>query len=192
MGQTIKPHGGVLINRLIVGEDRRRALKEAEKLIPIKVDAWTISDIDLIGIGAFSPLTGFMQERDYHNVVKHMRLLDGTVWSIPITLPVEARYAEILKTGNRVSLVGEEDGIIYAVLEVGSIYQADHQLEAINVFKTDDEAHPGVQKMYSRSTTYIGGSIEVLNRPERKNLNSFISIRVKRGVYLRRRAGNRL
>lgn len=146
-------------------QDRSKStLHTAEDLFPIRVNSWTISDLDLIGVGAFSPLTGFMNESDYRSVVTDMRLADGTVWSIPITLAVAESIASELKLGQQVALVGETDGTIYAVLNIESIYQVDQAEEARRVFKTDDPAHPGVNKLLDRPATYVGGSVQVLNR----------------------------
>ncbi len=170
---TIQPHGGTLINRIAKEREREELLRQASSFRQIKVNAWTISDIDLIGIGAFSPLTGFMSERDYRSVVDTMKLADGTVWSIPITLAVEEQTAAQLKIGEQVALTGEEDGVVYAILEVDSIYRVDPKYEAIRVFKTDDLEHPGVNKLFSRPSTYVGGPITVLNRPKPKKFEEF-------------------
>ncbi|OWA32880.1 sulfate adenylyltransferase [Saccharibacillus sp. O16] len=168
---SIKPHGGILINRLAEGEERTRLLEEAAGLRQIPINTWTLSDLDLIAVGAFSPLTGFMNEEDYRSVVKNMRLADGTVWSIPITLPLEG--AEAALKGERVALVGEEDGVIYAVLDVESVYRIDRNEEAVNVFKTDDPEHPGVKKLLERPLERIGGTVKVLNRPQPERFNEF-------------------
>jgi sulfate adenylyltransferase len=165
MSETIKPHGGTLINRL-VSEDRRQALLEqASSLRQIKINTWTISDLDLIAIGAFSPLIGFLEEADYRSVVSRMRLADGTVWSIPITLPIDEELAGQLTVGGQVALVGE-DGVVYAIQDVRSIYKVDQREEAVKVFKTDDPEHPGVQKLFERSPYQLGGPVQVLNRPQ--------------------------
>ncbi|PYI50106.1 sulfate adenylyltransferase [Paenibacillus flagellatus] len=173
MAETIKPHGGALVNRVVTGAQRDGLLKEAEDLQHIPVNAWTVSDLDLIGIGAFSPLTGFLEEKDYRSVLDRMRLADGTVWSIPIVLPVEDALAERLLVGERVALVGEEDGVVYAVLDVRSVYRVDQREEAVKVFKTDDLEHPGVQKLFSRPKTYVGGPIQLLNRPKPDKFQEF-------------------
>jgi sulfate adenylyltransferase len=164
--ETIQPHGGTLISRLIDGTDRDHLLHLAESLPQIKVNAWVISDIDLIAIGGFSPLTGFMNEEDYQSVLENMHLKNGIVWSIPITLsPTESELSS-LKVGEQAALVGEKDNVIYAVLDIESIYKVDQHQEALKVFKTDDTAHPGVQKLFTRNSTYVGGKIHVLNRPK--------------------------
>ncbi|MDY8049296.1 sulfate adenylyltransferase [Paenibacillus polymyxa] len=170
---AILPHGGTLVDKIIIGSKQKALLQAAEELFPIHVNSWTISDLDLIGVGAFSPLTGFMNESDYRSVVTDMRLADGTVWSIPITLAVAESVASELKLGQQVALVGETDGTIYAVLDIESIYQVDQAEEARRVFKTDDLAHPGVKKLLDRPATYVGGSVQVLNRPEPTQFSEF-------------------
>lgn len=169
---SLQPHGGELINRLAEGAEREQLLKEAATLTQVSINNWTISDIDCIAVGAFSPLKGFMNEDDYRSVVDRMRLADGTVWSIPITLSVEEEQAAKLSIGERVALVGG-DHTVYAVLTVESIYKVDQQHEARQVFKTDETAHPGVAKLYERSSTYVGGPITVLNRPKRDKFQEF-------------------
>ncbi|MNB67247.1 Sulfate adenylyltransferase [compost metagenome] len=170
---SILPHGGTLVNRIAEGQEREQLLKDAAGLKSIAINTWTISDLDLIGVGAFSPLTGFLNEADYHSVVKNMRLANGTVWSIPITLSLGEEEAAALRIGERVALVGEEDGVVYGLLDVESIYKVDQQVEAQNVFKTTDPEHPGVAKLLARSTTYVGGSITVLNRPVPEKFGEF-------------------
>ncbi|MDU4695941.1 MULTISPECIES: sulfate adenylyltransferase [Paenibacillus] len=170
---TILPHGGNLINRLVTGEQRESLLETAKGLPTISISNWTISDLDLIGVGAFSPLTGFMNEDDYRSVVERMRLANGTVWSIPITLSVVREQAESLEVGEQVALVGEQDGVIYGVIEIGSVYHVDQAEEARKVFKTDDPEHPGVKKLLERSSYYVGGSVQVLNRPEPARFKEF-------------------
>jgi sulfate adenylyltransferase len=173
MTQTISPHGGALINRLVAQEDREQILQQAAVYKQIKVNTWTISDLDLIAVGAFSPLTGFMVQEDYNSVIESMRLADGTVWSIPITLAVTEQEAGGLKAGENIALVGQEDGVLYAVMALQSIYQVDQKNEARKVFKTDDTEHPGVQKLLSRPNTYLGGPIQLLNRPKPKKFEEF-------------------
>lgn len=170
---TIQPHGGTLINRVAEGQEREALLAEAAKLVSIPVNAWTISDLDLIGVGAFSPLTGFMNQSDYQSVVDTMRLASGLVWSIPITLAVTNDQASTLSVGERAALVGEQDGVIYGVIDVESIYKVDQKHEARQVFKTDEIEHPGVAKLYSKPDIYVGGSVVVLNRPVPEKFNEY-------------------
>jgi len=168
----ISPHGGVLVNRIAEGAERETLLQEAKDLNFIKINTWTISDLDLIGVGAFSPLTGFLNQDDYTSVVEKTRLANGLVWSIPITLAVDDVKAAELKVGEKVALIGE-DGITYGIIAVESIYTVDQQVEAINIFKTNDTEHPGVQKLLERPSTYVGGPITVLNRPKPEKFQEF-------------------
>lgn len=162
MSETHLAHGGVLVNRLIDKEQREQMLQEACHLPVITIDSWAQSDIHCIGMGAFSPLQGFLDEKDYEAVVTTMRLADGTVWTIPITLAVAEGYRE-LAIGDRVLLRGE-DGMDYAILTVSSMYVPDKQREALLVYGTSDPEHPGVKKLYERPPLYLGGKLEVLNQ----------------------------
>lgn len=170
---AINPHGGQLINRLVEGEAKAFLLKQLSDAPVIPISRWTISDLDLIGVGAFSPLTGFMNQEDYESVVASMRLADGTVWSIPITLAVQPELAATLKIGATAALVGEEDQITYGAINIESIYTIDPLHEAVNVFKTSDTAHPGVQKLLERPTTVVGGSIQVIQRPKPERFEDY-------------------
>lgn len=170
---SILPHGGKLIQRIVHGEERDALLQAAQGFQQIAINTWTISDLDLIGVGAFSPLTGFLNKDDYQSVISTMRLANGTVWTIPITLAVDGVRASDLTLGEQVALVGETDGVVYGTLNVESIYTVDQDEEALRVFKTNDPEHPGVKKLMERSSTYVGGSIQILNRPEPAKFKEF-------------------
>ncbi|MNK69810.1 Sulfate adenylyltransferase [compost metagenome] len=169
---AILPHGGTLVQRVVEGDERDKLLQTAKELKSLTISSWAISDLDLIGVGAFSPLTGFLNEEDYKSVVNRMRLANGTVWSIPITLAVDETDAASLTVGDKVALIGE-DGVTYGLIDVESIYQVDQAEEARNVFKTDDPEHPGVKKLFEKSSTYVGGPIQVLNRPKPAKFEEF-------------------
>lgn len=168
----IAPHGGQLVNRIATGEERNQLIELAKGYSKITINTWTISDLDLIGVGAFSPLTGFLTEEDYHAVIDTMRLASGTVWSIPITLSIDEATASALSVGQQAALIGEDD-VLYGIINVESIYKVNQQQEAIKVFKTDDIEHPGVRKLYERSPIYVGGEITVLNRPVPSKFNEY-------------------
>lgn len=170
---AILPHGGKLVNRVVTGKEREELLVLAKELPVISINAWSISDLDLIGVGAFSPLEGFLNQEDYESVVQKMRLADGTVWSIPITLSVSEEQARQLEVSKRVALVGEQDGVVYGLLDVESVYKVDQAEEARNVFKTEDKEHPGVAKLFERSPYYVGGPVQVLNRPQPERFGEF-------------------
>jgi len=123
-----------------------------------------ISDLELVAIGAFSPLTGFMTQRDYESVVETMHLASGLVWSIPITLPVTRQLADTLTEGEVVTLA-EPGGRILGVLELAERYEYDREREAREVYHTTDDAHPGVARLYRQGDVLLGGDIWLLNRP---------------------------
>lgn len=170
---TILPHGGKLINRLVEGQEKDLLLEQAKQWKQIPINTWTLSDLDLIAVGAFSPLEGFMEEQDYRSVLQDMRLANGLVWSIPITLALDEAITSELTIGEKVALVGEADQVIYGILEVRSIYQIDQNEEALQVFRTNDPEHPGVAKLFGRSSTYVGGPVQVLQRPAPEKFGEF-------------------
>jgi sulfate adenylyltransferase len=160
-----QPHGGVLVNRINLAFAYSTLQKE------VTLDNFSLSDLELIAIGAFSPLTGFMGKADYESVVENMRLADGTVWSIPITLPVTEETAKTLRPGDQVKLVHQ--GTVYGVLDLTEIFVPDKQNEAVKVYRTDDLAHPGVRKLIERPNVYLAGSITLVNRPEQNQFKEF-------------------
>ncbi|WP_100406860.1 sulfate adenylyltransferase [Bacillus solitudinis] len=162
---TIQPHGGTLIQRFEPNYDVSAVTKE------INLDSFALSDLELIGIGAFSPLTGFLGKNDYESVVRSMRLADGTIWSIPITLPVTSDVAESLATGEKVKLV--HNGEIYGVIEVTEVYEPNKKVEAENVYRTSDEAHPGVKKLFERPDFYVAGPITLTKRLQRDRFQEY-------------------
>ena len=169
---TIKPHGGELINRVLEGEEREHLIKEASSYKSITLNPWSISDLELIGIGGFSPLTGFMNKVDYTAVVEDTHLENGLVWSIPITLPVTEEEADQLEIGEHVALYGE-DGELYGTLKLEEKYTYDKEKEAKLVYGTTEEAHPGVKKVYEKGNVYLAGPIQLLNRPTHDEFSDY-------------------
>jgi len=161
---TITPHGGTLINRIVQGSQRDALLARAVSLPKIELDAWGLSDVEMIAIGGFSPLEGFMAKRDYDSVVTKCRLANGFVWSIPVTLAVSAQVAQALKPKSDVALTSQ--ATVVAILHLEDIYTPDKTLEAQQVFKTTDASHPGVARLHAIGDTYLGGKISVVNRPK--------------------------
>ena len=169
---TNQAHGGTLINRELTGSEREAALQQAASLQSLTVSAWAVSDLELIGIGGFSPLTGFMGQADYQSVIENTRLADGTIWSIPITLSVSAKEAESFQIGEELALEGE-DGVIYGTLQLEEKYEHDKKREAENVYGTTDAEHAGVQKLYERGDVYLAGPVTLLNRPGHSDFAAF-------------------
>src|SRR5699024_5528065 len=167
-----QPHCGRLISRELTGQEREQAIKNAEKLQSLTVNSWVVSDIELIGIGGFSPLTGFMGQADYESVVDNTRLADGTIWSIPITLPVTEEQAKNFNIGEQIALKGEDD-VIYGTITLEEKYTYNQEKEAQNVYGTTEEAHPGVKKVYEKGNVYLGGPITLLNRPDHSQFEAY-------------------
>ncbi|GGE71182.1 sulfate adenylyltransferase [Priestia taiwanensis] len=161
----MKPHGGVLVNRL----DETVSLDGIQ--VEIELDAIALSDLELIGNGAYSPLTGFLKQEDYESVVEKMRLSNGAVWSIPITLPVTEEKVAQLTIGSRVKLVS--NGNVYGVLTVEDIYTPDKEIEAIRVYQTNDREHPGVNKLFTRPNVYVGGSVVQVRRVQKTSFEEY-------------------
>lgn len=154
---SIQPHGGVLIQAYEPNTDITTINKE------IVLDATSLSDLELIGIGAYSPIAGFLTQADYESVVDNMRLASGLVWSIPITLPItEEVTAAGLSIGDQAKLTYE--GEVYGIIEVSDIYTPNKEKEALQVYGTDDLAHPGVKKLHERPAIYVGGKITLIKK----------------------------
>ncbi|PMB27698.1 sulfate adenylyltransferase [Fischerella thermalis CCMEE 5198] len=161
--EGIPPHGGQLVNRIATPEQKEVFLSKAEFLPRVQLDQRAVSDLEMIAIGGFSPLTGFMNQQDYDRVVAEMRLANGTVWSIPITLSVSEEVAASLTEGGLVRLDNPE-GRFIGVLELSQKYRYDKKQEAINVYRTDDEKHPGVQVVYNQGPVNLAGDVWLLER----------------------------
>jgi len=159
------PHGGKLINLW----EPEYNVENIE--LSIELDKTALSDLELIGNGAYSPITGFFNKKDYESVVNNLRLADGHVWSIPITLPVDEEKAGTLSIGAEAKLVF--DGEVYGVITISDIYTPDKEVEAKAVYQTDELAHPGVRKLFERKNVYVGGAIKVVKRLERERFNEY-------------------
>ena len=161
--KLINPHGGVLVNREVKGSEREQLVPAAGKLPKLQLNSRQVSDLLMIATGAYSPIEGFLGEADYLGVISNMRLANGVVWPIPITLAVSSDEADGLKTGEDVALFQEEQ--LLGVLHLAEKFTYDKAREAESVYRTTDEAHPGVQVLNSQGEWLLGGRISLLNRP---------------------------
>jgi ATP sulfurylase/adenylyl-sulfate kinase len=159
----IAPHGGNLVNRLATPA-QRASLRDRLLVLPrLPLTPRALADLDLIAVGAFSPLEGFLTRRDYDSVVERMRLANGLPWSIPITLSVSEADADALQVGSEVALT-DANGDIRAVLSLQEIFRRDLEREAELVYRTADPAHPGVAAILREGPLLVGGRVTVLER----------------------------
>jgi len=150
----IEPHGGKLVD----GTGERPDGVESLEQIPLT--SRELSDLDMLASGALSPLEGFMGPNDYERVVEEMRLENGLPWSLPVCLAVDTP-----PKGEEVALT-DESGRALAVLEVDDAYEYDREREAERCFRTTDDAHPGVARLYAQKPLYLAGRVRVFERLE--------------------------
>jgi len=158
----ITPHGGKLVNRVLTGAAAESITHEAASLTAITLSPREQFDLEMIAIGAFSPLTGFMGRADFDSVCKTMRLTDGTVWPIPVTLCPPADVAAKINLEQRVALK-DSKGRLLGILHVREKFNHDKELEIPSVYRTSDDAHPGVAQVRKQSDICLGGTVDVIN-----------------------------
>ena len=162
--KLITPHGGTLVNREVTGRGRDQLMRAASELPKLQLNARQISDLMMIATGAYSPIDGFMGEADYKSVVANMRLANGVVWPLPITLAVSGEEAKRLRVRKDVALY--HDHLLLGVLHLAEKYTYGKMRQADLVYRTTDPAHPGVQALYNQGEWLLGGPITLINRPQ--------------------------
>jgi len=162
--KLITPHGGTLVNREVTGRGRDQLMRAASEFPKLQLNARQISDLMMIATGAYSPIDGFMGEADYKSVVANMRLANGVVWPLPITLAVSGEEAKRLRVKKDVALY--HDHLLLGVLHLSEKYSYGKMRQAELVYRTTDPAHPGVQALYNEGEWLLGGQITLLNRPQ--------------------------
>ena len=157
------PYGGTLVD-LVAGEDQRKELIAKSKFLPsLQISYRSQCDLELLAIGAFSPLDRFMGAKDYKTVLKEMRLSDGTLFPIPITLPVDD--IKNVAIGQEYTLRSREN-MILAIMRVDEIYEWDLEEEARAVLGTADSRHSLVSEMHTWGKYYLSGPLTVINLPK--------------------------
>ncbi|GHO87813.1 sulfate adenylyltransferase [Dictyobacter formicarum] len=157
----IAPHGGELIINQVAEAERAALVERAAALPQITIGSRQLADLEMLANGAYSPLRGFMTRADYLSVVNTMHLSNGLPWSIPITLSVTTEQAAEIPEGSEVALVNA-DGVVQAVLTVQEKFGYDKALEARQVYRTEEEAHPGVRVVYQQGDVLLGGPVQVV------------------------------
>jgi len=173
VGQVIKPYGGTLCN-LLCDERRAMSLKaESEAFPSIALTQRQLCDLELLVNGGFSPLRGFMTQKEYDSVLKDVRLPNGMLWSIPITLDVPDSLAAILKGKNKLAL-RDSEGFMLAVMTVDDMWRADKSREADMIYGTTSKTHAGVRYLFEQvQDTYVGGTVEGIQLPVHYDFETF-------------------
>ena len=157
----IAPHGGELIINM-AGESEHAALHERASTIPqLEVGSRQLADLEMLAIGAYSPLRGFMTKADYLGCVNDMHLANGLPWSIPITLAASTEQAATFKEGTEIALVNAQ-GTLQAIMTIAEKFGYEKQLEASRVYRTTDDTHPGVQVVYEQGDVLLGGPVRIV------------------------------
>ncbi|MDI6783947.1 MAG: sulfate adenylyltransferase [bacterium] len=166
----IEPHGGKLVNR--IAKDSSEWNVEISSLQKIVLTDREISDLEMISIGGFSPLEGFMGSADYASVLKYNRLANGIVWTIPVTLAVTAEEANPVTEEEKMALLNQQNQIL-GILHLTEKYTYDKKQEAKLVYGTEDAAHPGVKAVYEQGEILLGGKITLIHRPEHLEFSQY-------------------
>jgi sulfate adenylyltransferase len=163
MSTLVNPHGGSQPNPLLLpANERPDVLKRAETLKKVPLSSRELSDLLMLAMGAYTPLTGFMGEADWRGCCVDMSTSDGVFWPIPITLSATQDLADSLSIGEEVALVNDS-GKIFGVMDVQEKYGIDKDLECSNVYRTTDAAHPGVQKVMEQGPVNLAGPVKVID-----------------------------
>jgi len=164
--QTIAPHGGTLVDLLVPGEQRDRARTEADHLPKLVVSERELSDLEMLAVGALSPLTGFVGEADYLSVLDTMHLSNGLAWSIPVTLSLTDEDVKRIGAGTSVALLPAEGAPPLAIVDLTEVFKRDREKEALAVFGTEDLEHPGVRALQEAGDFCLAGPVRALTPPD--------------------------
>src|SRR5713226_8369226 len=167
-----RPHGGRLINRILEGKAREEWLQRAALLPRVRLNARQMADVEMIAVGAFSPLEGFMGSRDYESVLREERLANGVVWTIPVTLGVTEDTKQAIGTAEAVALTDAEARVV-AVLDLEEIFRYDREREAQSVLRTTENSHPGVRYLETAGEYCLAGPIHLLERRQDRTYENY-------------------
>ena len=157
----LPPHGGTLVDRLMTPEEARALAARAREMPRLTLNNREASDLRMIATGAFSPLTGFMSRADYDGVVKNAHLSSGLPWTIPVTLSTDRHQADELREGMEIALF-DQDHALLGSMKLREKYAYDRQFEATQVFRTADQAHPGVANLFAQGDVLLGGDTKAV------------------------------
>ncbi len=170
MSKLVPPHGGGELKPLLLqGNDLQAELQRATSLPKLKLSSREMGDLIMLGIGGFTPLDGFMSKADWQGVCDNYTMADGTFFPIPITLSTDKATADSLSEGQDVALISSEDDEIMGILTLAEKYAIDKVHECQQVFKTTDEAHPGVEMVMAQGKINLAGKVKVFSQGEFPN-----------------------
>jgi sulfate adenylyltransferase len=169
----IAPHGGTLIDLLVTGDAAANLAAEAANLPKLVINERELSDLEMLAVGALSPLTGFQGEDEYHGVLESMHLTNGLAWAIPVVLGLSDEDLHRIGNADAIALCPSEGADPVAVLRVTGQFKRDKQKEAISVYRTDDLEHPGVKAMNDSGDTCVAGNLEVIALPSHDDFVSY-------------------
>ncbi len=168
----IRAHGGKLVNRIAEGKERETLVAAAGSMPRLQLNQRETADIEMIAIGAMSPLEGFMNQEDYISILDLKRLAKGLPWTIPVVLALKEGDGDEYQEGEKIALVGDDD-VILGVLDLEEKYHVDKQQEAEKVLLTTDDSHPGIKYLETIGDTYLGGPVTLLQRPPHQRFENF-------------------
>lgn len=168
----IPAHGGELVNLIIAGKEREELFSKGRQLKNKVLNQREVSDLEMLAVGAFSPLSGFLLRDDYLSVLESKRLTNGIIWTIPVTLSCTKEEAKNYQEGEEISLLDENQRLL-AILKLEEKYSYDQEKEAEEVYRTKEREHPGVAYLYQRGNFLLGGSIRLINRPAHSNFQEY-------------------
>lgn len=164
MSSLVPPHGADSLKPLLLPEpEREKVASYAMRLKQVPLSSREVSDLLMLGMGAYTPLTGFMGEADWRGCCEHMVLADGHFWPIPITLSCTQKIGDSIDFGQDAALVDGQTGDLLGILNVEDKYLIDRELECSKVFGTNDPEHPGVEKVMSQGPINLGGRVRTLS-----------------------------
>ena len=160
MSNLVPPHGADSLNPLLLPvAERAEEVQRARRLKQVPLSSREVSDLLMLGMGAYTPLDGFMGEADWRGCCEHMRLANGIFWPIPITLSCTQELGDGIAIGEDVAMVDSDAGELLGILTVEEKYAIDREFECAQVFLTNDCAHPGVDKVMSQGPLNLGGPV---------------------------------
>ena len=164
MSSLVPPHGSDTLKPLLLPEsERAQEARRARHLKTVPLSSREVSDLFMLGMGAYTPLDGFMGAADWRGCCEHMTLADGVFWPIPITLSCAQDLADAIGIGEEVALADGETGALLGILTVEEKYVIDRDLECTRVFRTTDPGHPGVEKVVGQGPVNLGGPVRAVS-----------------------------